>query len=100
VATEVVIEADGALEPARVDALRLDAPPRILVRVRGIEAPYTPHRLKVGSPELAAIRVGHHPELEPAALYVVLDLASPAVSIRSRTIEGSTARIVVAVMGP
>ena len=94
-ATEVVIEADGALEPARVDALRLDAPPRILVRVRGIEAPYTPYRLEVGSPELAAIRVGHHPELEPPTLYVVLDLASPEPLVLEGRVEGVVARVVV-----
>lgn len=94
-ATEVSIEASGSLDGGRVDTLALDDPPRILIRVKGIDKPYTPHLMEVGSPELIAIRIGHHPELHPPTLYVVLDTTSNAISVLGRDVEGSTARIVV-----
>ncbi len=78
--TAVVIHTDGTLDNAAIDAIRLDDPPRVLVRVRGMDRPFTPHRFEVASAEVSAIRVGYHPELRPAAVYVVLDLASDEVS--------------------
>ncbi len=77
--TRVVIRANEVLQPGAVDAIRLEDPPRVLVRVRGIDEPFTPHRFEVTSPEITAIRVGYHPELRPVAVYVVLDLASDEV---------------------
>ena len=77
--TRVVIRADGVLDRAAVDAIRLEDPPRVLVRIRAIDRPFTPTRFDVASPEITAIRVGYHPELRPAAMYVVLDLASDDV---------------------
>jgi Tfp pilus assembly protein PilZ len=95
-ATEVVIDANGTVDSSRVDLLRLDEPPRILVRVRGIDTPYTPYRVDVGSPDVFAIRIGHHPELQPPTLYVVLDTVSAAVAVAESSVEGSTVRLVVA----
>lgn len=95
-ATEVVLQANGVVDSSRVDLLRLDEPPRILVRVRGIVTPYTPHRVDVSSPELIAIRIGHHPELRPPTLYVVLDTVSDAVAVAESSVEDSTVRVVVA----
>jgi len=77
--TRVVIRADGVLDRAAVDAIRLENPPRVLVRIRAIDRPFKPTRFEVASPEITAIRVGYHPELRPAAMYVVLDLASDDV---------------------
>lgn len=94
-ATEISIVATGPLDGGQVETLALDDPPRILIRVRGIETPYTPHRMEVASPELIAIRIGHHPELHPPTLYVVLDTTSRAVAVLERDVAGSTARIAV-----
>ena len=77
--TRVVIRADGVLDRASVDAIRLENPPRVLVRIRAMDRPFKPTRFEVASPEITAIRVGYHPELRPAAMYVVLDLASDDV---------------------
>lgn len=97
--TEVVVRADGPIDPQGVDTLRLDDPPRILLRIRGIEEPYTPHRVDVGSLDVAAIRIGHHPELQPPTLYVVLDTTSPEVEVVSSGVSGSSVTVVVARSG-
>ena len=93
-ATEVVIRGDGPFDPGQVDAIRLSDPPRVLIRVRQIGKPYAPYRIDVGSPEVVAVRIGHHPELRPAALYVVLDLAAPTVnSTNALEVGGDVARV-------
>ena len=92
--TEIVIRGDGLFRPERVDASRLGSPTRVLVRLRGITTPFGTRRFDVGSSEVTAVRVGHHPELKPPTLYVVLDLASPSVvSTDGLTIDGDVARM-------
>jgi hypothetical protein len=92
----VLIRADGVLHDGTVDAIRLDKPPRVLVRIRDITQPFAPHRFEVASSEVSAIRVGYHPELRPAALYVVLDLTSDDVlSDGALSISGNQAVVTV-----
>ncbi len=95
-ATEVVIRGNGPFDPGQVDASRLTDPPRVLVRLRRIGKPYAPIQIEVGTPELAAVRIGHHPELRPATLYVVLDLTTPTVSSTDALrVDGNVARVTV-----
>jgi hypothetical protein len=92
--SEVVIRGDGAFAPDQVNAIRLDDPPRVLVRIRDITRPYRPNRLDVNSQELVAVRVGYHPELEPPTLYVVLDLTTADIdSAGALRVEGDVARV-------
>jgi len=94
--TRVLIRADGVLHDGTVDAIRLDEPPRVLVRIRDITQPFAPHRFEVASSEVSAIRVGYHPELRPAALYVVLDLTSDDVlSDGALSVSGNQAVVTV-----
>lgn len=94
--TKVLIRTNGVLHDGTVDAIRLDGPPRVLIRIREIEQPFTPHRFEVASAEVSAIRIGYHPELQPAALYVVLDLASGEVlSDGALSVTGNQAVVTV-----
>lgn len=95
-ATEVVVQANGAVTEDAVSVFPMRDPARILIRVRGIEEGYPHYELPAGTPELERIRIGHHPELKPPALYVVLDLADPAVAMSDLAVEGDTIRVTVA----
>jgi uncharacterized protein (TIGR02266 family) len=93
-ATEVVIRGNGLFRGGIVDASRLESPPRVLVRIRRITERYETHRIEVGSAEVDAVRIGHHPELNPPMLYVVLDLVSESVvSADGLSVDGDLARM-------
>jgi uncharacterized protein (TIGR02266 family) len=92
-ATVVDIRGDGDLSEDRLRVSRLDDPPRVWVRIRGIETFFRPNEIVVGSPELSRIRVGHHPEDTPASLWVVLDLADGSMAVGDATVSGDTIRV-------
>ncbi|HRS17273.1 MAG TPA: hypothetical protein P5234_13640 [Thermoanaerobaculaceae bacterium] len=91
----VVLQADGGVVPRRIRELRLEDPPRVLVRISGIVGPTEPDTVNVGGPLVSRIRFGHHPELSPPELYVVIDLASAAVRGGPPEPTGDTIRIPV-----
>ncbi len=92
-ATVVDIRGNGDLSEDRLRVSPLDDPPRVWLRIRGIETFYRPNEIAVGSPELSQIRVGHHPEDTPESLWVVLDLADGSVVVRDTTVSGDTIRV-------
>jgi len=94
-ATVIDIRGNGGLSEARLRVSALDDPPRVWVRIRGIEDFYRPNEIAVGSPEVSRIRVGHHPEESPVSLWVVLDLADGSVVVRDTTVSGDTIRVSV-----
>ncbi len=94
-ATVVDIRGNGDLSQDRLRVSLLDDPPRVWLRIRGIETFYRPNEIAVGSPELSRIRVGHHPEDKPVSLWVVLDLADGSVVVRDTTVSGDTIRVSV-----
>ncbi len=91
--TSVLIRGNGRLDDAAVGIVPLADPPRLWVRVRGIETFYRPSQIEVGSPEVLRVRIGHHPEERPPALYVVIDLADAGVSVSGREVVGDTIRL-------
>jgi hypothetical protein len=93
--TEVEIRGNGTIAESTVETFGLSEPPRILVRIREIQQEYSSYELPVGTPEVERIRIGHHPELTPPALYVVLDLARPDARVTGVSIDGDTARVTV-----
>jgi Tfp pilus assembly protein PilZ len=93
--TEVEIRGNGTIAESTVETFGLSEPPRILVRIREIQQEYSSYELPVGTPEVERIRIGHHPELTPPALYVVLDLTRPDARVTGVSIEGDTARVTV-----
>jgi uncharacterized protein (TIGR02266 family) len=94
-ATVVDIRGNGGLSEARLRVSALDDPPRVWIRIRGIEDLYRPNEIAVGSPEVSRIRVGHHPEESPVSLWVVFDLADGSVVVRDTTVSGDTIRVSV-----
>lgn len=92
----VILQGDGGIVSRRVRSLRLENPPRQLVRISGIVAQPVPETVPVGGALVARIRMGHHPELSPPELYVVLDLAAASVRVGTPESTGDTVRIPIA----
>jgi hypothetical protein len=93
--TEIVIRGNGALTDRVIEVFPMRDPPRILIRVRGIDRGYSPYTVPVGSAEVDRIRMGHHPEMSPPALYVVADLADPNARVIDTAYEGDTVRVLI-----
>jgi hypothetical protein len=73
--TVVTIQGNGELRASDYGELRLESPPRVVVKIFGIEEGYRP-LTAVDSPELRQIRTALHPDNE---LHVVLDLSASDV---------------------
>jgi uncharacterized protein (TIGR02266 family) len=95
--TSVVIRGNGVIDEESVSLFPMRDPPRILVRIRKIQDKYQQFEIPVATAEIDRIRIGHHPELTPPALYVVLDLADPLVGVADIAVEGDIVRVSVAV---
>lgn len=93
--TRVRIRANGILSTKRLGGGGLDNPPRYLLRINGIQAPFHPLEISVDSPELKAIRFGYHAETSPKSLWVVFDLRSSSVKMLKRNAEGQGVEILL-----
>jgi hypothetical protein len=93
--TVITVRTNGELSEDTIRISPLKDPPRIWIRVLGIETFYRPNDIEVGSLEVERVRVGHHPEETPQSLYVVVDLESASANVREHSIEGDTLRVVV-----
>ena len=93
-ATDLVLWADGAVDPAAVRHARIGGPlPREVLRIIGIAEPFSPGDLAVGSAQLRRVRSGVHREMTPPELHVVLDLAGSRVAITSLDAGGAQVRV-------
>jgi hypothetical protein len=70
-------------------------PPRILVRIRKIVEGFDREQIEVNSDEVSAVRIGHHPDQNPPALYVVLDLTGADVVVGATEVEADLLRVTV-----
>ena len=93
--TVVLIRTDGSIESGRVRTSILPSPPRILIRISGIDSLYRPLEIPVGTSEVRGIRVGHHPEARPPSLWIVLDRSDEDVVVREVQISGNAIRVEV-----
>ena len=67
-------------------------PPRYLLRLSGIESPWRPPDLDVGSPLIERVRTGLHSTPRGPELHVVLDLSTREVE-HSLEVEGEALRV-------
>jgi len=94
--TVVTIHADGSLGDGVLSVEPLSSPPRLLVRLRGIEFSYRPYVIEADSPEVTTIRMGHHAERRPPELWVVIDLVGEGPGVEGIDIRGDVAELVIA----
>ncbi len=93
--TVIILRGNGSMDESQLRVDALSSPPRILIRMRGIVESYRPVATPVGTADVRALRVGHHPELKPPALWVVLDIADVNIEVKGVEVEGNTARVLV-----
>jgi hypothetical protein len=86
--TVVTIAANGPLSADSYRHMRLDNPPRCVLRLVDIRHAYPELVLEVGGPRLQRIRTWHHADKHPPELHVVLDLAHPGVGQQGISASG------------
>jgi len=97
----VTLALDGALAPGAYRHWRAAAPPpREVLQLLGARRGYPRQLVAVGSPLLQQIRFGFHPAEGGDELRVVLDLASPEVSVRRVESVGTTLRVLLGADAP
>lgn len=79
--TAIELVADGGIDPARLRHQALSSPARLLLRISGIEEPFSRGNLAIGTPEVLRVRTGLHAEQGESTMHVVFDLASATVTI-------------------
>lgn len=85
------IAGGGPIAPALVDHFTVGGErPRLVVRIAGVERPYSRGDLAVGGPPVERVRTGFHPAAAGAAgsLHVVFDLTAPAAAAAVDTAGG------------
>jgi hypothetical protein len=92
----VTLSLDGVLPPGGYRHWRAASPPpREVLQLLGARRGYPRQLVPVGSPLLQQIRFGFHPAEGGDELRVVLDLASPEVSVRRVESAGFTLRVLL-----
>lgn len=93
--TAIRIRGDGVFADGAITVEGLSSPPRILIRIRGIEDVFRPYTIEADTAEVAQIRIGHHEDRRPPELWVVLDLARAGVTADQPRVAGDRLEVLV-----
>lgn len=93
---QVTVFFDGVIQEWEYSTVRLEGPPRELVRIDGVAHPFPRTEIPVGTDLLKRIRVGFHPEGRQRQLHVVLDLATPDAELDRTEAKGTELRLYLA----
>jgi hypothetical protein len=89
--TVVSIVVDGATTDDVYEIVRIrQGAPREVIKIFGVDKPYSPKRLDVGSAQVRALRTGVHSNADGSEIHIVADLAGPAVAVTLVRTEGNT----------
>ncbi len=92
--TIVQIWADGGITPTNTRHLRLADPPRELIRILGVEAPYGAGMVEVGSTHVGRLRTGFHVGKGINEIHIVADLSDSSMRLQKFIINGNRLDIV------
>lgn len=82
--TVVTIRSNGEMTQDLVEVIRVrDGAPREVIKIRGVEVPYSPREMVIGSVHVLRLRTGLHRNASGSELHVVADLASAGVTLLS-----------------
>lgn len=91
-ATEIVLWGNGAIRRANYQQVRVGGdPPREVVKLIGIQQPFSQGRLEVGTRQVRQLRIGFHEKPGADELHVVIDLANPDARVTG--IQEETGRL-------
>ena len=91
--TTVILWGNGALRPESYKRISIESPPREVIQIRGIQRPFSPLRIPVGTSEVKQIRVGYHEKPGGNELHVVIDLAGGRVQAVRVEPDGQRLRV-------
>ena len=92
--TIVTIRLNTELSNAYFEVVRVrDGAPREVIKIQGIEVPYIPSEVAVGTSHVLRLRTGLHRVNGGTVLHVVADLTRAGVAIRSVEPDGRDLRI-------
>ncbi len=79
----------------RVRHFHIEQPPRGVVRIIGIGEAYRPYQMTVDDGIVNRLRIGYHPEVSPAELHLVFDLAAADARITGIDHDGSRCAVIL-----
>ena len=94
--TLIRIRGNGSLEDGAISMEPLSSPPRVLIRIRGIQSQFRPYTIEGMTPELTTVRSGLHDERRPPELWVVVDLTGADVALDGVDIRRDVAELILA----
>jgi len=93
--TVITIRGNGSLEDGVISMEPLSSPPRVLIRVRGIQSHYRPYTIESLTPEVTRVRSGLHTERRPPEMWVVVDLTGSEVALDGIDIRRDVAEVIL-----
>jgi len=93
--TVITIRGNGSLEDGVISMEPLSSPPRVLIRVRGIQSHYRPYTIDSLTPEVTRVRSGLHTERRPPEMWVVVDLTGSEVALDGIDIRRDVAEVIL-----
>jgi uncharacterized protein (TIGR02266 family) len=93
--TTVILWGNGAMRPESYKRIGVESPPREVIQLRGIQRPFAPVRIPVGTAEVKQIRIGYHEKPGGNELHVVIDLAGSRVKAARVEPDGQRLRILL-----
>ncbi len=88
----IKLNGDMPMDRVTVSELR-GPPPRILVKTRGIEAPYAETLIAVDGSAIRRIRTGYHPFPHGNELHIVIDLRSDQAGLVGEVLTGTSSQL-------
>lgn len=92
--TVVTLWADGSFLAEQVDDFRVDGEqPREVVRIRGVQRPFAPRLIELGTDHVRQLRTGLHEEDGVNSLHIVADLVDIDVELLRTEAAGEQLRV-------
>jgi Tfp pilus assembly protein PilZ len=91
--TVIELVTDAPVDAADITPLRLEDPPRLLVRIRGVASGFQSELLETDVDRITSIRTGYHAAMSPPELHVVFDLAGAGVRLVGIQVDPDAVRV-------
>lgn len=91
--TVIELVTDAPVDAADITPLRLEDPPRLLVRIRGVVSGCPSELLEPDVDRITSIRTGYHAAMSPPELHVVFDLSGAGVRLVGIQVDPDAVRV-------
>ena len=92
--TVVTLWADGSFQEEQIDDFRVNGEqPREVVRIRGVQRPFTQNRIEMETDHVRQIRTGFHEDDGVRSLHIVADLVDVDVQLLRTEAAGEQLKV-------